>query len=305
MTTWIGTIGHMAPGPCAATLDVSAEDRVVHGGGPGTLAPARVRVYGPPSRAWAVTAGRRPAELAVIESLARRQARYGGALRVLPCDAIEHNMLSPQASEDLEGWSGLARVTRPDVAGVGSGADSGEGSPALYPSTSLYPSSTLYPSAGTPPRVDLGGVWPALVGEVAAGTTAPSPRVPVPRAGTLYAAVHVTGNPIVRVIVRDHVGAALVTETLQVTGGTAALTRTVHLPVTAPEAAVSVELAVQAPTMGSGVWVAWPSIAYAATDYVPGRGCDAAWLSSPQRSVAWTWGAGFEDHSWTIREVGQ
>ena len=299
MTTYIGTAGHMVPVGCLATLDVTTEDRSVMGGGPGTLSPRRVRVAGPGSRSWSMARTGRPRSFAVIESLARRQARYGGVYRVTPCDALEWNMLTPQASEDLAGWSGVVLRTPSQAPGI----------------------------------MFTDGVYPAVMGRVTAGQTATSPRVPLVTPGTLpptgtmlhgcswltpgtsmfdprwvvaYGGLHLAGAGTLSVRTRNADGQVITSTPLTFAGegpsGDPTLSR--HMVTFAPEDdAVSAELHVEADA-GLDVHMAWPSLAYRDNHYVPGRGCDQAYLSIPGRTVIGTWGDGFEDRAWTITEVG-
>ena len=292
MTTYIGTLGAMAPTPCVSALGVGTGSRTVLGGGPGTLAPRRARVGGRGPRSWSASLTGDLSVDAAVQGLVDRQARAGGAYRVVPCDAVDHNMLTPRASEDLVGWTGLAQVAFPPV-----------------------------------PGVYMLQAWPATLGRVAAGTTVVTPRVPVVRAGTMYLAVHTTGLPLVRAVTRDAAGE--VVQTLDVS-----MVRTIDVdtvftestvlidgvgtvpagdvifrsaPVTVdvdPMYEATVELQVLPAAGGGDVWVGWPSIAYARTAYTVGRSCDQAVLVMGDRNLAWTWGAGHQDISYEILEVG-
>lgn len=292
MTTYIGTVGAMSPTPCVSALSVEQPSRTVVGGGPGTLAPTRARVAGVGARSWSA---RLTGDLGVdsaVEALARRQARAGGAYRMIPCDAVDHNMLTPAASEDLVGWTGLAQLALPPVAGV-------------------Y----------------MLQAWPATLGRAAAGTTVVTPRVPVVRAGTMYLSVHTTGLPLVRAVTRDRAGT--VVQTLDVTmvrtidvdtvftESTVLIAGVGTVPVgdvvfrsapveveVDPMYEATVELHVLPAAGQPDVWVGWPSVAYARTPYTVGRGADQVLLTMGGRTLGWTWGTGMQDVDYVVQEVG-
>lgn len=264
--TYIGTIGSMLPTPCIEEISASFEQRVTYGGGAGTLAPRRARVNGSGARTWQMERERwEPQDNAAVVSLARRQARYGGAYRVIPCDAVASNMFTPQASEDLAGWTGLTIRT-----------------PAQEPA------------------VVLDGAYPGMLGRVAAAGTATSPRVPVPVLGRVYGGLHVFGGPVaVRVRSRDALAAQVAVA--EVTDpGPSTLRRLLTDLFVDPADAVSVEVEVEA-TGASDVFVAWPSLAYREGPYATGRGCDAAYIAlQSQSSRHFDW----EGFSYEIVEVG-
>ena len=264
--TYIGKIGAMLPTPCIEEVSASFEQRVVYGGGEGTLAPRRARVYGPGARTWQMDRDRwEPTDNAAIVSLARRQSRYGGSYRVLSCDAVASNMLTPAASEDLAGWSGLTLRT-----------------------------------VEQEPTVALGGAFPSMLGRVGAGGTATSPRVPVPAAGAVYGGLHVYGGPVA-VRVRSRNALAVQVAVAEVTDpGPSTLRRLLTDLYVTPDEAVSVEVEVEA-TGGSAVFVAWPSLAYREGPYTTGRGGDAAYIAlQSQSSRHFDW----EGFSYEIVEVG-
>lgn len=292
MTTYIGSLGAMAPTPCVSALGVGTGSRTVLGGGPGTLAPRRARVGGRGPRSWSATLTGDLSVDAAVQGLVDRQARAGGAYRVIPCDAVDHNMLTPQASEDLVGWTGLAQVAYPPV-----------------------------------PGVYLLEAWPATLGRAAAGTVVTTPRVPVVRAGTMYLSVHTTGLPTIRAVTRDRDGEVVATRdvtmirTIDVdtvfTESTVLIDGVGEVPVgdvvfrsapvtveVDPMDEATVELQVLPAAGGGDVWVGWPSVAYARTPYTVGRGCDQAVLAMGDRSLGWTWGEGWQDVSYEVLEVG-
>ena len=268
MTTYIGHVGAMDPTVCLTTLDVTEADRAVHGGGPGTLAPARVRVNGPGPREWAMSDAGDPGDLAVLSALAREQSIRGGVYRMVPCDAVRHNLYTPDQTGEYSGWSGLAQVTSRAQAGITTEA-----------------------------------VYVPRVAKINRLTWATSPRVPVVIEGVVYGAIHCTADPIVRVIVRDRAGAQTRAVDLRERGVDRGLRRSQFVGVSVdPTTDATVELAVQ-PQGIAGSWVAWPSLAYAETPYVAGRAAERVHISPPSRSVEWAWGDGHETATWTVREV--
>lgn len=293
MTTYVGSVGAMAPVGCMSSLAIDEEARTVLGGGPGTLAPVRARVVDAPSRAWQVAKSGHIGNDAALASLARRQSRAGGSLRFIPCDAVEHNMLTPRGSEDLAGWSGLVEHAAAPVAGV-------------------Y-------------MLD---AWPAILGRVTAGTVATTPRVPVVRQGVAYLAVHTTGLPLLRVVTRDADGVQVqavdaqmirtIEETTVITTSTviidgvgevpvgAVLFRSAKIAVTVdPMYEATVELQVLPAAADPDVWVSWPSAAYSQTPYTAGRAADEVLVVPGGRAPAWTWGNGFEESSYRVVEAGR
>lgn len=268
MTTYIGRIGGMVPVGCVSDQGVGSEQRAVFGGGEGTLSPRRVRLQGPGGRAWEMSVGVRDlSAMNAVHSLARRQALYGGSYRVIPCDAVDHNMFTPRASEELWDWTGLS---------VGPA----ESFPTVAPGEA---------------------VGAMMFGRVALGQAANSPVVPLPKVARLWAYAHVAGVGELTIRYRSAGGAttdhvmpfSLPSSSLSRFGGTALMLG----------GHVSVEVLIRT-TIEAPVRFAWPSIAYADNPYVTGRGCDKAYLSMPSRDLIGTWGTGLESHSYQIVEVG-
>lgn len=261
--TWIGSIGFMSKTPCIKDIAPVYDQRAVFGGGEGTLSPRRARVNGTGARTWQMTRDVwLPEENSVLFSLSRRQQLHGGTYRVIPCDATDTNMMTPHASEELRGWTNV----EPTIAGI--------------------------------PPMSASDLMPVMAGIIAPGTTAVGPTVPLPLGGgnTVYSRVHVSGTGTLRL--RSFVaGGTSVTVTTAFSGSTS-----VMVPVKRPTPALanhhSCAIEVVATTE---VRLAWPSIAYADTPYVTGRGCDAAFVSVPERSIVTDKHEGF---SYVIVEVG-
>lgn len=122
MSVWLGQLGSMVETLCASDLPVETEDRWLWAGGAGTLAPSEalmVSSFGGGARSWRFSSDvHRPHEESGLASLARAQRRSGGALRFVPCNAPFMNMLTPGASEEFAGWSGVTAgmVSGPVVA---------------------------------------------------------------------------------------------------------------------------------------------------------------------------------------------
>ena len=269
MTTWIGRIGGMVPTPCVSALSTSHEERATFGGGEGTLSPRRVRIHGVGARTWAAQlTGKQFAQRAEIVSLARRQALFGGSYRVIPCDAVDHNMFTPRASEELWDWTGLSVGTVQSF-----------------------------------PSISTGEAFPMMMGQVAVNRTAWSPRVPLVKRELLYLSAYVEGVTLLRVRGRNAAGAISwqAQATFSYPSGTLQRAKFNRVPA---EDVVSVEFAVE-PAEEHAVSFAWPSIAYADNPYVPGEGCDSAYLSMPDRAIQTTLRGGREDIGYQIVEVGQ
>lgn len=262
---FIGHLTRMTPVPCMQEVSSSSGQRVVYGGGEGTLSPRRARLYGPGGRTWDVSRDHwDPHENSSLYSLARAQSLYGGSYRVIPCDALDHNLMTPRATEELWDWQGLS---------VG---------PA-----SSFPTVTQ-------------GAMPAMMGRVESGAFAESPHVPVVKPGErLFFGVHVTGVGEFRVRGFDATGAMTWQASQDFTHLADALNRTMfdRLPL---EGVVSVRIRVTA-TAGHPIYFAWPSIAYADNPYVTGRGCDKAVISIDGRTAVTDNSEGF---SYQIVEVG-
>lgn len=288
MTTYLGRIGDMIPVGCVSDAPVAHEQRMVTGGGAGTLAPRRVRVYGAGARDWSLSVSSGDfARANALQSLARVQARLGGAYRVIPCEAEHHNMLTPQASEELAGWENAPwswRASFPEVEGAW--ADS------------IIPLTIPFIIGGTGGLM-ASGPRPAGLGKVTAGQTATSPLLPVIKPGEAYAAAYVSGSGGLRVRTYDGAGAS--TPLTVPFSGTAGVLQRITLAHTPAAGAVSVRLEVVATT---DVHLAWPSYAHKSTPYTTGRGCDQAWVSLPSRTPVTATGKGLESHTYTIMEVG-
>lgn len=264
--TFIGRIGRMVPTPCIQEIGTSNEQRVVFGGGEGTLSPRRVRLQGPGGRTWEMRRpGWSPHENSALYSLARRQSLYGGSYRVIPCDAVEHNMFTPRASEELWDWTGLS---------VGPA----ESFPTVAPGEA---------------------VGAAMFGQVAAGGFATSPVVPVVKSGRLFVAVHVDGVGRLRLRGQDATGSTVWNPSVGFSLPSGLLQRVKH-DGEPPAGVVSVEVRVES-LAEHPVHFAWPSVAYADSPYVTGRGCDKAYLSMPDRLAA---GDDNEEITYQIVEVG-
>lgn len=288
MTTYIGRIGDMIPVGCVTAAPVTHESRSVVGGGAGTLAPRRVRVYGPGAREWQVSVSVGDfARIATLESLARTQATYGGSYRVIPCDAVNYNLFTPEASESLTGWSDVTRGHRAtfDIE-VGS---------AVIPLTIPFVIGGTGHLSALDPR-------PMSLGFVASGAVGVSPEVPCVKPGTVHGKVWVSGTGTVQLKVWDAVTETPATFSKAFVGSAGVLTRVSISADLAPTAGW-MELAVNA-NGGQAVYVAWPSLAHEEHPYTTGRGCDQAYLSQPSRNPIGAWGGGLESHAYTIMEVG-
>lgn len=265
--TYIGRIGRMVPTPCIQEIGTSNEQRVVFGGGEGTLSPRRVRLQGAGGRTWDMSRDHwSPHENSALYSLARRQALYGGSYRVIPCDAVEHNMFTPRASEELWDWTGLS---------VGPA----ESFPTVAPGEA---------------------VGAMMMGRVTLlGNAATSPRVPTVNRNRLYGQVYVAGTGRLSLLSYGTSGGSFAPVVTEFAVPSSGLTRvTVSRTLTATHA--SAELQIEA-TAESPVYFAWPSMAHADNPYVTGRGCDKAYLSMPDRTATTDGAEGF---SYQIVEVG-
>lgn len=263
---YIGRIGRMTPTPCIQEISVDNEQRAVFGGGAGSLSPRRVRVQGPGGRSWKMSRERwLPHENSALFSLARKQSLYGGSYRVIPCDALEHNLLTPRATEELWDWTGL----------------------------SVGPIESF-------PFVDPGEAWgAAMMGRASLGNAANSPRVPLPKVGRLWAKVHLAG--VGELVLRYRSASGATTDhvmpfSIPQAGGLKRFGGTELMLGGHVSAEVLVRSTVEAP-----VYFAWPSIAYADHPYVTGRGCDSAYISMPSRTALADYAEGF---SYDITEVG-
>lgn len=269
MTTYIGRIGGMAPTPCVSGWDEETEPRVVFGGGPGTLSPRRARVYGTGSRKWSGSLNDRSFDAANnVRSLARRQALYGGSYRVIPCDAVDHNLFTPKATEELWDWTGLS-----------------VGPASSFPTVSAE-----------------GDDAPAMYGRVIPGGRAVSPHIPAVKIARMWGYAFAAGNG--NLIYRVHSSSGTYNDvTPQAFSNASGVMSRVGRSFLPFATTVSVQLIVEATT--NPVHFAWPSLAYKDNAYTAGRGCDSAFVSSPNRSVYASWGSGFEDSTYEITEVGE
>lgn len=268
MTTYIGRIGGMVPAGCVTDMPMMHEQRVVFGGGEGTLSPRRARVQGPGGRQWPVRVD--VDELGAynaVTSLARRQSLYGGSYRVIPCDALEHNLFAPKATEELHNWTGL----------------------------SIGPNQSF-------PTVSPGeAVGASMMGRVSAGNTAASPRVPLPIVRRLWAKAFLAGVGTMTLRYFNSSGTATSYDfPFALPSGQLANFGDTELMFAGH---VSAQIAIT-PAAESPVYFAWPSIAYADNPYTTGRGCDSAYLSMPLHTPDSTWGRGMESVTYEIVEVG-
>lgn len=262
---YIGKIGRMVQTPCIQEIGVANEQRVTFGGGAGTLSPRRARVQGPGGRTWSMSRERwLPHENSALYSLARRQSLYGGSYRVIPCDAVDHNLFTPRATEELWDWTGLT----------------------VGPLESF-------------PAVNPGEAWgAAMMGRVGGFGTANSPRVPLPKVGRLWAKVHLAGVGELTVRYRSASGAAT-DHVMPFSVPSGEMTRFGGTELMLG-GHVSAEILISS-TIAAPVYFAWPSIAYADHPYVTGRGCDSAYISMPSRTALADYAEGF---SYEIVEVG-
>lgn len=265
--TYIGRIGGMKPTPCVKEISPSHEQRVVFGGGEGTLAPKRARVYGPGARAWSMDRETwLPHENSALFSLARRQSLYGGSYRVIPCDAVRHNLFTPRASEELYDWTGL----------------------------SVGPAESFWVDL----KMEDDSVEPVMLGRVGLGQTAVSPHVPAVMIRRMWAYLYVSGVGELSYRIWSNAGTSTeVVVPFEVPSTHLARDGGTFLP---PASTVSVQIAVKS-TIEAPVYFAWPSIAYADNPYVTGRGCDSAYISMPGRGALTDT---IESFSYQIVEVG-
>lgn len=288
MTTYIGRIGDMIPVGCASSAPISREQRAVIGGGAGTLSPRRVRVYGPGAREWSVQVGVREfADSNPLASIARTQARYGGSLRVIPCEAVDHNMLTPQASESLDGWTNVARGWRASF-------------PDLDLTSSVIPLTIPFVIGGAGGALTSLSPRPSSLGKIIAAQTAVAPHVPAVKRGTVRAYVYASGSGTLRLRIWDE--AETSTTVTQSFTGTAGVLVRVGVSATLAASAVSMQLEVVAG--GSDIHIAWPSLAHKDNPYTEGRGVDQAYVTEPSRDIYGTWNKGLETVTYQIIEVG-
>lgn len=288
MTAYMGRIGDMIPLGCVSGEAVSRAPHVSYGGGPGTLAPRRVRVHGPGGRDWSLSAGARGfGASAALESLARTQHTYGGSYRFVPCDALDHNMFTPQASDDMRGWSNVTPGWRASF-------------PDLDLTSSVIPLTIPFIIGGAGGALTSLSPRPSTLGRILAGQTGTSPEVPAVKVGTLYGFVWASGSGTL-VLRVTHENASTTTTSQPFTGTTGVLVRR-PVQVALPATAVSVQLEVTAGA--SNIYVAWPSLAHEQNPYTSGRAADQVFLEPPSRDVVGTWGKGLESLSWTVREIG-
>lgn len=269
MTTFIGRIGRMMPTGCVAEESIGHEQRSVVGGGAGTLAPRRVRVQGIGARTWGMTVAYHESEVnATLQSLARSQALYGGSYRVIPCDALRSNLMTPRMSDELHNWTNLT----------------------IGPQSSF---PTVFPE-----------VYPAMLGLFSSLSPAVSGSIPVPWESRMWAYMYLSGKG--KLVIRGYnVHDQMTVQAEFPFDGATQIPRRVGGDFTPTSGTVSLRFSVEAESFP--VHGFWPSVAYQDHPYSVGKGCDAAYITMPSRTPLKTT-AGIErsreDISYEIVEVG-
>lgn len=273
MSVWVGTLGSMVETPCLSGLVVDRPDRTIRGGGPGTLSPPRAVTWGPGHRVWSCDLSvAAPGEMAALETLVYRQQVYGGAYRMLACDAHHTNAMTPGASMDFAGWSGTFTVSSVYTAS----AEMVGGGTVLYATTPL---DARTPLEGGPPVRQVDSVAAITVTALSTATLV-SPVVPVRPGYPVTAGIFALGAVTLSARWVDAAGATLSTTALVTTTHTDL--RRLTPSTIAPANAAGVQIVVT-----GGTRYAWPSITWTAGPrrYAAGRGAEAVELDSPSESL--------------------
>lgn len=292
MTTWIGQPASMRPTPCVSAAPVTHEDRTIFGGGAGTLSPRRVLHVATrgAARTWQPRYDVSDThEMASVVQLAHAQRALGQGWRVIPCEAVDTNCLTEQATESLIGWYAeestnlhpitqrgfdIEYVTRrvPVPGGMVSVLEDGV---VLQQGVVLGPGGDYYEVVDEIEHL----VWPSLGWRHSTRVTTPHVPMLDRTPWTVYVGAFHTGQATVRLDGYNAAGTFLWSQTMSTLDHGAELRRTQGVVEVTPSNTATVRLSV-IPTTGT-ITSCWPSIQFGKRPhlYVPGRGCDEAWLT--------------------------
>lgn len=298
MSVWLGQLGAMIETLCASDLPEQTSDRWIWAGGEGTLAPEEAMMitsFGAGARAWSFSQDAHEAhEANALLSLARAQRRTGATLRMVPCNAPHMNMLTPGASEEFKGWSG---VTDGMISGPALGVEPvystrrvRTGGTVLEPGTVLDENTILTGPGWETEEVSADEpVYPSTTLVLSAGQSITSPVVPLlggftaARFGSFVRRVGGLGSLTVTLAAVNAAGSVVMSSTGPETTGTT-LRRDVWQwdAITHPDAA-----GLRMTLTGTTTFVlAWPTITLGdgKRRHYPGQAAESVVLSPPALS---------------------